>query len=791
MRFQNRILQTLRAPEAQARLEHIVAQGAGESRAALGREVCAQFGFVDARGSAQLTGCLKALSVLETERQMPLPASRPHAHRPSPRCLDAPVPVPVGVPGEVRDVEGLTLVRVEDETQRRVWNTLLATEHPQGTTTFVGCQVRYLLGSVHGWLGAVGFSASALHLRARDTWMGWSDEQRTAHLHRVVCLSRFLIRPAVRCRHLASHVLGRVLRRVGTDFEARYGYRPWLVETFVEPEHDGISFQAANFVCAGPTAGRGRCDRAHDRARTVKSVYLYELTPHWRRCLGVAPLDAAPPLRPGESLDGAQWAANELGDAPLGDKRLSARLVRSAALLARCPGRAFTGAVDRAAVKGYYRLIDHPDESQVTPAHIVAPHRARTIERMRAHDTVLCIQDGTDLNFAQRPGCEGLSIIGRNQTSAKTRGLHLHLTLAVSATGLPLGVLRCGFDEPPGGEASREQGPGEEPSANHDTEQGTGGSVRKTQRWLDGLHDVAEAASQLPRKTRVISVMDREADCFELFDTQRRRGGVDVLVRAKHDRRLGEGVSKLFATLRNAPADGHVEIESARVSERPKSSRTQARPARSARVARAEVHYRTLTLPATIEGADPVAVSAVHVRECTPPEGEKAIEWFLLTSLDINGFERAVELIGYYLRRWRVEDFFRVLKSGCRAEHLGFHSAERLQRALTIQAVIAWRLMLMTLLGREVPECDAELLFSDAELRFLNDYAAHSALPAPSTLAGAVLLVAILGGYQNRKHDPPPGHQIMWRGYERLSIATLGYRIAERRREGAGIVQHE
>ena len=793
MRLQSQILHTLRVPEAQARLAPIVAQGAWESRAALARAVCAQFGFVDARGTAQLTGCLKALKVLERERAIVLPAPRPHPQRPAPRRLEAPVPAPVDVPGEVRDVEGLRLVVVEDEAQRRVWNTLLAEEHPQGTTTFVGCQVRYLVGSAHGWLGAVGFSAAALRLHARDAWMGWSDAQRTAHLHRVVCLSRFLIRPAVRCRHLASHVLGRVLRRVEADFEARYHYRPWVVETFVAPAHDGASFRAANFVCVGETTGRGRCDRAHDRPRTVKSLYLYELAPHWRRVLGVAPLEAPPSRSPGEGLDSAQWAHNELGDAPLGDKRLSARLVRSATLLASCPGHAFTGVPDRAAVKGYYRLIEHPDESQVTPEHIVAPHRVRTVERMRAHDTVLCIQDGTDLSFATRPGCEGLSIIGRNQTAAKTLGLHLHLTLAVSGAGLPLGVLRCGFDEPPPGETTSKRHPGsgdEEPSSPTDTEPDDDDSTRKTRRWLDGLHDVAEAASKLPRSTRVISVMDREADCFELFDAQRRIGRVDVLVRAKHDRRLGRGLPKLFATLRNAPADGHVEIDIARVSARPKSSRKQARPARSARVARAEVHYRECTLPSTIAGAEPVTLWAVHVRESAPPEGEKPIEWFLLTSVRIESLEAALETVGYYLRRWRVEDFFRVLKSGCRAEHLGFHSAERLERALAIQAVIAWRLMLMTLLGREVPECDAELLFSDIELRFLADYAADAGLSAPDTLAGAVLLVALLGGYQNRKHDPPPGHQLMWRGYERMSLATLGYRIAERRGR-AGSVRNE
>ena len=723
MRRQSQILQTLRAPEPRARLEHIVAQGAFASRAALGREVCAQFGFVDARGTAQLAGCLKALAMLETARQIALPPPRPHGHRPSPRCLEAPVPAPVEVPAQVHDVEGLRLVVVEDEELRRVWNTLLAVEHPHGTTTFVGCQVRYLIGSAHGWLGAAGLSASALHLRARDAWMGWSDAQRKTHLHRVVCLSRFLIRPAVRCRHLASHVLGRVLRRVGADFEARYHYRPWLVETFVEPEHEGTSFKAANFVCVGHSAGRGRCDRDHARARTVKSVYMYELEAHWRRHLGVARVEGAPSLAPGEGLDSAQWAANEFAGAPLADERLSARLVKSAGLLASCPGQALT-THDRAAVKGYYRLIDHPADSAVTPANIVAAHRARTVQRMREHDTVLCIQDGTDLSFATRPGCEGLSIIGRNQTSAETLGLHLHLTLAVSDAGLPLGVLRCGFDTPAGGEGESKAGK-------------DGAKDNKMRRWLEGLRDVAEAASQLATHTRVISVMDREADFFELFHEQRRvGGGVEVLVRAKHDRRLGEGAPKLFATLRNASADGQVAIEIDRQSERRKSSRKQARPARSARVVRAEVHYRALTVPAPIAGAEPVALWAVHVRESVAPEGEKPLEWFLLTSVRVDGVETAVELIGYYLRRWRVEDFFRVLKSACRAEHLGFHRAERLQRAITIQAVIAWRVMLMTLHAREVPHCDAQLMFTDMELRFLAAYATDAALPAPCDLAG-------------------------------------------------------
>ena len=391
MEHQNQILQTLRAPESQARLERIVAQEALNNRAAVGRRVCAEFGFVDARGSAQLAGCLKALNTLHKAGRIALPASRRVGGAPTPQRFDAPVAAATAVPGTVEAVAGLSLERVEQGRQRRVWNTLLHFEHPQGTTTFAGCQVRYLVVSAHGVLGAVGFSAAALQLRAREAWMGWSAGQRLAHLHRVLCLSRFLIRPGVHCRNLASQVLGQVLARLAEDFEARYRYRPWLVETFVGPAHDGASFKAANFVWVGHTAGRGRQDRDHARARPVKSVYMYALEPHWRRRLGVARVAAAPALAPAEGLDSGAWTVNEFGGAPLGDQRLSARLVKSAGLLASLPGEAITANAshDRAAVKGYYRLIDQPVSSAVTPGNILAPHRARTLQRMRGQDTVL------------------------------------------------------------------------------------------------------------------------------------------------------------------------------------------------------------------------------------------------------------------------------------------------------------------------------------------------------------------------------------------------------------------
>ena len=115
----------------------------------------------------------------------------------------------------------------------------------------------------------------------------------------------------------------------------------------------------------------------------------------------------------------------------------------------------------------------------------------------------------------------------------------------------------------------------------------------KTQRWVDGLRDIDRAAAGLSRKTRVFSVMDREADCFAVFDEQRRLNRVDVLVRAHDDRCLAPGAPKLFAGIRAGAADGHVEIESDRLSARRKSSGQQARAARTGRVARVEVRHGT------------------------------------------------------------------------------------------------------------------------------------------------------------------------------------------------------
>jgi hypothetical protein len=221
--------------------------------------------------------------------------------------------------------------------------------------------------------------------------------------------------------------------------------------------------------------------------------------------------------------------------------------------------------------------------------------------------------------------------------------------------------------------------------------------------------------------TRVIDVCDREADFFELFDEQRKRGRVELLVRAKHDRKIGEMPLKLFDVIRQASVESYVRVHIPRQSARPKRSKQKARPKRPGRMADLAIRYKQIQIPPPRHLADmsPIDIWVIHGLEENPPENTKAVEWFLLTTMNVTSAEEAEQCLRWYCLRWRIEDWHRVLKTGCRIENLQHDTAERLRRAIAINLVIAWRIMLMTLLGRETPELPAEVLFSDIELRTL------------------------------------------------------------------------
>ena len=519
----------------------------------------------------------------------------------------------------------------------------------------------------------------------------------------------------------------------------------------------------------------GRTD-APERSR--KAVFVYPLRPDWHQRPGVPAPRIPAPLEPGDGLDRDRWVGLEFGPAPLGHARLARRLVTCATILAEDPMESFPSAAQgkRALLKGRYRFLDHPAESARTPENILAPHRERTLVRMQKQGAVLCVQDGTDLNFAEPGGGAGLGRIGQNRHSEGPRGLHLHSTLAVSEEGLPLGVLRLEFDAPDGEEEAVPSGksaadPGTVPETKtrdkpdrkpEKKRRKKPREERKTQRWVRGLRDCAAVAERLP-DTQVVSVMDREADFFDLFAEQRRLGGVDLLVRVQHNRNLpaaaGEPETpKLFDRIREPPGQARLAIDLARLSERASTRNQSASALREARTAHVTLRWRAVSLPATEDSASrgepPVAAWAVHAAA-----GAKPLEWLLLTSEPVRTQADAERALRRYRLRGRLEDWHRVLKSGCKAEDLANRDRERLERAVAINAVIAWRLHLAVQLGRETPELPAETLFSDIEIRVLNDFARERGEPLPTDLGRAVLLVAVMGGYlkNRRKHYAVPG----------------------------------
>lgn len=770
MALQRRIQRQLAEPEALARVRDLLEAEPSWHRTALADRLCVEYEFLDPAGRPQRSSCLKALRTLAGRGHFVLPPPRTSTARPQPRRLGQPVPPAEDVPETAGGVQDLRLVRVETEEQRRIWNELMLTEHPRGAGPVVGRQLHYLVDSAHGWLGGLAFAAAALQLQARDRWIGWTVDERRACLDRVVGLSRFLIRPGVRCRNLASHVLAQAIGRLPVDFEARYGYAPWLVETFVDTtQMAGTCFRAANWTRVGTTQGRGRQDRDRGQAESVKDIYVYPLVADFRERMGIPVRRGRGPLRLDAGLAGDAWVEQEFGGAPLGDARWSQRLVESARVQAQNPLDSFTDAAqgDRALVKGYYRFIDQPDDSALTVENILAPHREQTLRRMQTETTVLCIQDGSDLNFDGLAECEGLGIIGSNQTAATTRGLHLHSTLAVNEAGVPLGVLRLQFDAPTARPKDDTRPTYEIPIEEKDT-----------YAWLLGLRDLRSAAATTPN-TRMVSVMDRGADLFELFDEWRQDPAVDLLVRAKHNRGT-TGDKNLFDAARTSEPRLKLELLIGRKSARPKRSKQKAQPARKARTATVTLRYQKIELAPPFYHSDkaPVSLSIIHVGEEHPPAGVTPVQWFLLTTLELGSPEQALRCVEWYCLRWRTEDWYRVLKSGCEIEELGHTSAERLGRAIAMHAVIAWRIMLMTLLGRTDPGLPPDVLFSDLELQVLDAYAQRRRdLTAPTSLKNAVWIVASMGGYLRRKSDPPPGHQVLWRGYTKLQTMCIGFSL--------------
>jgi hypothetical protein len=187
------------------------------------------------------------------------------------------------IAGPLQSLLPLELERVTSKKESYLWNELVDRYHYLGYTPLPGAQLRYLINSPSGYLCAIGFSAAAWKVAPRDDFIDWSRERRVQNLHLVVDNSRFLILPWVSCKYLASKILSLCSRRLPNDWQEIYGYRPVLMETFVEKDRfAGTCYRAANWVFVGSTQDRGKLDRYKEYKLPVKDIYLYPLDRDFR-----------------------------------------------------------------------------------------------------------------------------------------------------------------------------------------------------------------------------------------------------------------------------------------------------------------------------------------------------------------------------------------------------------------------------------------------------------------------------------------------------------------------------
>jgi hypothetical protein len=435
-----------------------------------------------------------------------------------------------------------------------------------------------------------------------------------------------------------------------------------------------------------------------------------------------------------------EWAESEFKGADFGDKRLDRRLVKLASALSQAPEAPINQAsADDAAMKAAYRFFSNP---RVTPSKILSPHIELTKLRARGSNRVLVAHDTSYLNFSTHLTTSGLTELGHNET----KGLGLHTGFAFNTEGLPLGIL---YQRSWGKEGISKEGASKENPI----------ESKGSYRWLEGIDGVREACLDV----EVVHVADKECDIFEVL---RCFDGKDdfFVIRSNTDRKVADPASDtLTESLKEKEITGRISVHIDSYGEDVvllgKFAEVEIKvPANKTKL---YANFRC---------------TVIEVYEENTPEGREKIGWRLLTNLPITSIKDIAEVIGYYKLRWRIEEFHRILKSGCTVEKILLNTAARLGNAIALYSTIAWRIFWMTHLARVDPNADASKVLTNSEIQSLKNLKRFNGKVAKNLTVGqAILLVGRLGGFIKTKRYPSPGNTTVWRGFTQLTAMSEMY----------------
>lgn len=273
-------------PDEMERIRCLVQENPSHTRAQLSRLTCEILRWHKRDGGLKEMSCRVAMLRMQDDGLITLPPPRqknnPHSVPAITSRSDPFFPITKAA-GQLSD---LRLLAVERKTQSSFWNELIQRYHYLGYKRLPGAQLRYFVQCREGTVAVIGFGAAAWKVAPRDNWIGWTPQQRERNLHLIVNNARFLILPWVQSKNLASKILSMVTKQLPLDWEQRYGYRPVLLETFVQKDRfEGTSYKAANWIFLGETQGRGKLDRFRTYSLPKKSIFVYPLLTNFQTAL--------------------------------------------------------------------------------------------------------------------------------------------------------------------------------------------------------------------------------------------------------------------------------------------------------------------------------------------------------------------------------------------------------------------------------------------------------------------------------------------------------------------------
>lgn len=461
--------------------------------------------------------------------------------------------------------------------------------------------------------------------------------------------------------------------------------------------------------------------------------------------------------------EGETWIDGEIDNTGFGDARLGDRLRKLMRCLDSATGQPLPLACeDWANTKAAYRFLSN---SSVTEEHILAGHFQATARRAASCDgTLLVLQDTTEFVY-QRSAPDSIGYTkhvnsGRDKEGRwrqhKLCGVMMHASLAITLEGLPLGLTAARF-------WSRAQFKGLLALKRKVNQTRVPIETKESIRWLENMRGSTALLGGNP--ARIVHVGDRENDIYEFYCATQELG-THFVVRTCVDRLAGDGKHTVSAEMAEVAVEGHHQFE---ITE-------------GSRVKLALKYKRIGVLPPIGKARryPPLSLTVIHAVEVDPPEGRKPIDWKLLTDLPVGSAAEAIEKMAWYSMRWKIELFFKILKSGFNAEKLKLRAAERLVNLIAIFCILGWRIFWLTMLNRARPNDNPRSALTATEIEIIDRIAARAGRMTATAppISSYLTEIARLGGYLGRRHDPPPGNMIMWRGWTRLMDIRLGVGLA-------------